>query len=149
MLEDRIMNDYKQAMKDKDALKVSTLSFLRAQLKYALIDKKVEKLPDSDAITVIKKQVKQREDSISQFKQGNRLDLAEKEMQELTVLKSYLPQEMSSADLGVVVDEVIKETKATSIKDMGQVMKNVLAKLAGGADNKAVSEMVKEKLSKA
>lgn len=147
MLEEQLTNDYKQAMKDKDALKVSTLSFLRAQLKYALIDKKTDKLEDADVIIVIKKQVKQRQDSIEQFEKGGRADLAGKEKNELDILRSYLPQEMSSEELKGFVLAAVKESGAKTMKDMGAVMKALLPKVAGRADSKQVSDLVKEVLS--
>ena len=147
MLEEKITNDYKQAMKDKDALKVSTLSFLRSQLKYVLIDKKSNQLSDSDVIAVIKKQVKQRQDSITQFEKGGRMDLVTKERTELEILKSYLPQEMSIDDLKGLIDAAILESGVKSMKDMGAVMKVLLPQVAGRADSKQVSDLVKEKLS--
>ncbi len=147
MLEEKIMEDYKQAMKDKDSLKVSVISFLRAQIKYAVIEKKVDKLPDADIIAVIKRQVKQRHDSISQFEQGGRADLAEKEKKELVILKSYLPAEMPADELKKIIVEIVKETDAGGVKDMGKVMKAVLARVAGKADSKLVSDLVKAILS--
>ncbi len=147
MLDEQIMADYKQAMKDKDAVKSSTLSFLRSQLKYALIEKRVEKLEDADIVTVIKKQVKQRQDSIEQFEKGGRADLAEKEKIELGILRSYLPVEMSVEQIRSIIAQGVAEAKASSVKDMGNVMKVVLPKLAGKADSKTVSDLVKEKLS--
>ena len=147
MLEDQITNDYKQAMRSKDAIKVSTLSFLRSHLKYAMIDKKLDKLPDADVITVIKKQVKQRRDSIEQYEKGKRQDLADKEKAELAILKSYLPQEMTPEDIKKIIDVCIKETQSAGPKDMGKVMQLVMPKVAGQADNKLVSSLVKEKLS--
>ena len=146
-LEEKIMSDYKQAMKDKDSTKSSTLSFLRSQMKYVLIEKKTEKLADADIVAVIKKQVKQRQDSIEQFEKGGRADLAGKELTELAILKSYLPQEMSLEEIRGHVRAAILETKAASVKDMGNVMKVALSKLAGKADSKAVSDLVKEELS--
>ncbi len=146
-LDERIMNDYKQAMKDKDSAKSSTLSFLRAQLKYALIDKRVEKLSDEDAIAVIKKQVKQRQDSITQFEQGGRADLADKEKAELNLLKSYLPQEMSAEELNAVIEAAVKQTGAASMKDMGNVMKILLPQIGGRADSKLVSDLIKKRLA--
>lgn len=147
MLEEKITNDYKQAMKDKDALKVSTLSFLRSQLKYVLIDQKAAQLSDSDVITVIKKQVKQRQDSIAQFEKGGRADLVGKEKNELEILKSYLPQEMSTEDLKTLIDKAIIESGVKSMKEMGVVMKVLLPQVAGRADGKQVSDLVREKLS--
>lgn len=146
MLEEKINKDYIQAMKDRDAIKSSTLSFLKSQLKYVRIEKKTEKLEDADIIATIKKQIKQRQDSIEQYKMGNRLELAEKEQKESEVLKNYLPQEMSSEQLTAVIQETIKEVQAVSIKDMGKVMKAVSVKVAGQADNRAISELVKKVL---
>lgn len=148
MLEDKIMQDFKEAMKAKDALKVSTLSFLRSQLKNVAIDKKKDKLDDNDAIAVIKKQIKQRQDSIDNFKAGNRLDLADKEQNELNILKSYLPQELSRQELEKIIDEAASATGANNMKDMGKLMKEVSSKTAGRADNKLLSELVRAKLSK-
>jgi len=147
MLSDRITEDYKQAMKNREAIKVSTLSFLRSQIKYVIIEKKVEKVEDTDVIAVIKKQIKQRQESIVQFEKGGRQDLVDKERAEVDVLKGYLSEEMSLEEVRAIVAQVIQETGAASIKDMGKVMKEVLAKVAGGVDGKIVSDCVKEKLS--
>lgn len=148
MLEEKILDDFKKAMKDKDALKVSTLSFLRAELKNAAIDKRKQALDDTEVIAVIKKQIKQRQDSIDKFKQGSRQDLADKESKELEILKLYLPQGASEEEIRAAVDEVIKATGASSAQDMGKVMKELLAKFSGRADNKLVSEIVKARLAK-
>ena len=148
MLEERIAEDYKNAMKNKDASKSSTLSFLRAQLKYAAIEKKIDKLADTDVVVVIKKQVKQRQDSIDQFEKGGRKDLVDKEKGELAILKSYLPAEMSADELKSIIDAGIKEAGASGIKDMGRVMKVIMPKVTGKADNALVSSLVKEQLSK-
>ena len=147
-LEDKMSQDYIQAMKDKNSLKSSTLSFLRAQVKYVKIEKRVEKVEDADVVAVIKKQIKQRQDSITQFEQGARQDLADKEKAELVILKEYLPQEMSPESLRPIVAGIIKQTGAVSVKDMGRVMKEVMVQVAGQADNKVVSDVVKEQLSK-
>ena len=157
-LEDKISQDYIQAMKARDTLRSSTLNFLRAEIKNAKIDdrrkspvrgdQRVETIADADVITVIKKQVKQRQDSITQFRAGSREDLAVKEEQELRILQSYLPAALPLESLKAVVDEVIKSSGAVSMKDMGKVMKEVLAKVAGQADSQTVSALVKEQLSK-
>jgi uncharacterized protein YqeY len=147
MLEEKLNQDYVQAMKSKEALKVSTVNFLRAQLKNVRIDQRKEKLSDEEVVVVIKKQMKQRQDSIEQYEKGGRPDLADKEKQELAILKSYLPQEMPEAELRRIVEEAVKQTNASSMKDMGNVMKIVTAKAAGRADNRAVSELVKKVLS--
>jgi hypothetical protein len=147
-LEEKLLNDFKQAMKDKDSSKVSTLSFLRAQISYAALEKKKKALDDSECLAVIRKLIKQHQDSIEQFKAGNRLDLVEKEEKELAILKAYLPQEMSADSIKKIIDEAVTGISAQGIKDMGKVMKEVMAKVAGQADAKTVSDLVKERLLK-
>lgn len=148
MLEDELLADYKEALKSKDALRNSTLSFLRSQLKNVAIEKRKEKLEDSDVITVIKKQIKQRLDSIEKFNSGGRKDLAEKEQKELEILKTYLPQELSKEEIEEIIDEAIAASGASGIKDMGKVMKEIMPKVSGKADNKLLSELVKSRLMK-
>ena len=147
-LEEKINQEYVVAMKARDQERSSCLSFLRAQVKNIKIDKRVEQVSDEEVIAVIKKQVKQRLDSIKQFTDGGRPELAAKEESEMAILKSYLPAEMSADALKGVIEAVIKETGASSIKDMGKVMKDVLAKVAGQADNQTVGSLVKERLTK-
>ena len=148
MLEEKLMVDFKEAMKNRDALKQSVLSFLRSQLKNLAIEKKKDKLDDCDVISVIKKQVKQRVDSVEKFKSGNRMDLAEKEEKEMEILKSYLPQELPREELEKIIDEAIASAGAVGIKDMGKVMKEIMPKVSGKADNKLLSDLVRVKLSK-
>jgi uncharacterized protein YqeY len=147
MLEQQIGKDYIAAMKARDSLRSSTLSFLRAQIKNVIIEKRVEGLKDEEVIVIIKKQVKQRQDSIVQYEKGGRQDLAGKESAELAILKSYLPEEMSEQELEVFVTEAIEEAQADSMKDMGKVMKIVTGKIQGRADNKLISELVKRAIS--
>jgi len=148
MLEEKILNDYKEAMKARDALKSSVLSFLRAQIMNTAIEKQKKALDDNDVIAVIKRQIKQRQDSIEQFKKGNRQDLADKEINELEILKSYLPPQLSSDEIKKIVEEAIITQGAQGLKDMGGVMKEVAAKIGQSADGKLVSDLVKERLSK-
>ncbi len=147
-LEEKINQDYIQAMKARDSFTSSVVSFLRAQIKNVKVDKRVEQVSDEDVISVVKKQVKQRLDSITQFKAGGRIDLADKEEKELVLLKTYLPAEMSMEQLKSIVEEVIVSSGAASIKDMGRVMKDVLARTAGQADNQTVGALVKERLNR-
>lgn len=147
MMEDKIGQDYIHAMKSRDSVRSSTLSFLRSQLKYVKIEKKTEKLEDSDVTVVIKKQIKQRQDSIEQYAKGGRQDLVDKETAEMNILKSYLPEEISEDQLKAIIQEAVKESAAVSIKDMGKVMKAILAKTAGRADSKLISDMVKSALA--
>ncbi|MFA5410801.1 MAG: GatB/YqeY domain-containing protein [Candidatus Omnitrophota bacterium] len=148
MLEEKILNDYKEAMKAKDALKSSVLSFLRAEMINAAIAKKKKALDDSEVIAVIRKQVKARQDSIEQFKQGKRDDLADKESREAEILKVYLPQELPPEEIKKIIEETVLATAAAGMKDMGKVMKEVTPKIAGKADAKLVSDLVRERLSK-
>ena len=148
MLEEKLMSDYKDALKSKDSLKVSVLSFLRAELKNLAIAKKKDLLDDNDAVAVIRKQIKAHQDSIEQFTKGSRMDLAEKEMKELDILKEYLPPQLSEEEISKLIEEVISTSGALGIKDMGRVMKDLNEKISGKADGKLVSDLVKSRLSK-
>jgi len=148
MLEEKILNDYKEAMKSRDTFKSSVLSFLRADMINLAMAKKKKTLDDSEAVSVIKKQIKQRQDSIEQFTKGNRSDMADKEKKELEILKTYLPPELSSDEIKKIIEEAVITTSAKDMKDMGRVMKEVTAKIAGQADGKLVSDLVRERLSR-
>jgi uncharacterized protein YqeY len=148
MLEEKILGDYKEAMKNKDNLKSSVLSFLRAEMINLAMAKKKKALDDSEVISVIKKQIKQRQDSIEQFTKGNRPELAEKETKELGILKTYLPPELSVDEIKKIIEEAVLATGAQGLKDMGKVMKEVTVKVAGQADGKLISDLVKERLAK-
>ena len=148
MLEEKIFSDYKEAMRHREALKSSVLSFLRAEMINTAFAKKKKILDDSDCLLVIRKQIKARQDSIAQFKLGNRQDLADKETKELEILQSYLPQELSTEEVNKIISEAISASAAQDIKDMGKVMKEATAKIAGRADGKLVSDLVRERLTK-
>lgn len=147
MLADKLAADLKQSMLAKDALRTSTLRMLKSAIEYSKIEKKQESLADSDIIAVIKKQVKQRQDSIEGFEKGGRVDLADKEKAELAILKSYLPEELSQTQVEELVKTVITELGATTKADVGKVMKAVQAKIAGRADGRMVSQIVSAKLA--
>lgn len=147
MLEEQLQKDYFQAMKDRDTVKASTVNFLRAQLKNVRIEKRSETLEDKDVVVVIKKQIKQRQDSIEQYEKGGRKDLADKETAEMAILKKYLPEELSEQALQQFIEQAIRETGAQSMKDMGNVIKVVAVKAQGRADNRVVSELVKKALA--
>jgi len=147
MLAEKIFNDYKEAMKTRDTLKSSVLSFLRADMLNAAIAKKKEKLDDAEISVVIKKQIKQHQDSIEQFAKGGRIDAAEKEKKELEILKAYLPAELSAEEIKRLIEEAIVSTGAASMKDMGKLMKELTEKIAGKADGKLVSDLVRQRLS--
>jgi len=142
MLTDQINADLKQAMLAKDAARLATLRLLKSAIEYHKIEKKQETLTDADVTGVIKKQIKQRQDSIEGFTKGGRADLVATEAAELTVLKSYLPEELSPAQVEALVKEAIAELGATTRAEMGKVMKAVQTKTAGRADNRQVSQLV-------
>jgi uncharacterized protein len=147
MLIDKIDTDLRHALKNKDIAKVSTLRFLKSALQNLTIEKR-KPLEEEDVISVIKKQVKQRKDSIESFKSGNRLDLAEKEERELEILKSYIPEEIGDSNLTCIIKDAIAQAGASSQGDLGGVMKIVMAVIKGRADGNRVSSLVKEELSK-
>ena len=120
--------------------------FLRAEVMNVAIAKKKAKLDDGEIAAVIKKQIKQRQDSIEQFTKGGRQDMADKETKEMGILKGYLPPELPEEEIKKIVAEVIASTGAQGAKDMGKVMKEVNAKIAGQADGKLVSDLVKQAL---
>ena len=145
-LEDRLVEEMKQAMKSNDILRLSTIRLVRAALKNKEIDLR-KKLSDDDIFKVIQGMVKKGEESVDQFQMGGRMDLVEKERKEIEILKSFLPEPLSREEMLSIIDETIKETQASSLKDLGKVMKSVMPKLGGKADGKLVNELVKEKLS--
>ena len=149
-LKDRISEDIKSAMKAKDKIRLETVR----SIKKVLLEKEVslrpqgqESLTETQEIEVLSQQAKQRRDSIEQYSQAGRDDLAEKEAQELAIIEEYLPGQLSEEEVGAVVDEVIAQTGATSVKDMGKVMGPVMQQLKGRADGQKIQAIVKEKLS--
>jgi uncharacterized protein len=146
-LKDTIVTDLTAAMKAKDADRVSTLRMTKA----ALMNRQIEKggeLTDDEVVKALQSLVKQRRDSIEQYEKAGRNDLAAKESAEVAVIEEYLPRAASPSEIAAAVSEAVAETGASSMKDMGTVMKAVMPKLAGkSADGKAVSEAVKAKLS--
>jgi uncharacterized protein YqeY len=147
-LTERITQDLTAAMKAQDAPRTSVLRMAKAALMNKQIDKKGP-LEDGEAAKVLQGLVKQREDSVEQFKKGNRPELAAKEEAEIGVLRGYLPQEASDDEVKAAVEAAVKETGATSPKDMGKVMKAALAALqAAGkpADGKKVSDAARQRL---
>lgn len=147
-LTERIDSDLKMAMREKNATKLGVLRMLKAALTNAAIEKGAQgQLSDTDTTQVIRKQVKQRQDSIESFEKGGRAELAAKEKEELSILQSYLPQQMSVDEISKAVRETIAEVGASSKAQMGAVMKAVQAKVAGRADGKTLSAEVQKQLS--
>jgi uncharacterized protein len=145
-LKQQILDDTKEAMKARNADKVNTLRFLQAAVKNKEIEVRPNGLTDEDVVAVLRKSVKQRQDSIEQYVSAGRTDLADKEKMELSIIEGYLPKQMSADQIEAVVKQAITEVGATSPKEMGAVMKAVQAKTQGTADNKIVSEIVKKLL---
>lgn len=146
-LKDQIMADIKTAMIAKDSVKLNTLRFLHAAIKQKEIDSRPNPLTADDVMAVLKKLVKQRKESIEQFSSAGRTDLVDQESAELKVMEAYMPAQMTKEQIEKIVTEVIAETGAKTIKDMGTVMKAVQAKTAGQADGKTISELIKAKLN--
>jgi hypothetical protein len=147
-LQERVDADLKDAMRAKEATKLGVLRMLKSALKYSAIEKADAETPlgDAEAIQVLRKQVKQRRDSIESFEKGGRPELAAKEKEELAILNEYLPQGLSADELTKLVRETITEVGATSKAQMGAVMKAVQGKVAGRADGKTLSQEVSRQL---
>ncbi|SDF74628.1 GatB/YqeY domain-containing protein [Sporolituus thermophilus] len=147
-IKDRLTEDMKQAMKDKEAgkLRLSVIRMVRASIKNAEIDQKKE-LGDEEVLEVISREVKMRRDSIAEFQKGNRPDLVENLEQEIAILMQYLPPQLSEAEIRDLVMEAIAQTQAASAKDMGKVMAVLMPKVKGRADGKTVNAIVRELLN--
>ncbi|HSA63105.1 MAG TPA: GatB/YqeY domain-containing protein [Nitrospira sp.] len=145
-LRDRLTEDLKLAMKARDQLRMDVIRMIKA----AVLNKEVETkkdLDDAEMSRIMTTMIKQRKESVDQYEKGQRKELAAKERQEISIIESYLPQALSPEELDRTVDAVIRETGAGSAKDMGAVMKAVMARLAGQTvDGKHVSDLVRSKL---
>lgn len=146
MLEEKINNDLKTALKSGDKITVSVLRFLICELKNKKIETRSDKLEEVEIISVVQKQMRRRNESIQSFEKGGRPELAEKEKKERDILAKYAPAPLRDEDLEKIVRKAIESTGATSMKDMGAVMKSALAEIKGRADSKKVSDLVREKL---
>ena len=148
-LEERVDADLKDAMRARDATKLGVLRMLKSAMKYAAIEKSgaEAEISEAEAVQVIRKQVKQRQDSIESFEKGGRPELAAKEKEELSVLSGYLPQQMATEELTKIVRDTIAELNATSKAQMGAVMKALQAKISGRVDGKTLSQEVQKQLS--
>ncbi len=142
---DKIQTDLKNAQLSRDEIKVSTLRILISEIKNAQIQKMGE-LSDQEVISIIQREAKKRKEAAAGFRSGNREEAAVKEEEELKILESYLPAQMSGEELAKIVEEAISQTGAASMADMGKVMGAVMGKVAGRADGGAVSALVKERL---
>ncbi|MEM9081179.1 MAG: GatB/YqeY domain-containing protein [Verrucomicrobiota bacterium] len=148
-LAEQITEDLKSAMRAKDTLALGTLRALKSAVKNAAIEKggADATLDETEITSVIRKQIKQRQDSITQFEQAGRSELAEKEQAEITVLEKYLPTPLTAEEIETAVAQAIAETGASSRADMGKVMKLLQEKTQGRADGKTLSQAVQAKLA--
>ena len=145
-LEERLIEEMKGAMKSGDKLRLSTIRMIRSALKNKEIEVR-KKLEDEEVVKVIQAMVRKGEESVEQFQTGGRTDLVEKEKKEIEILKSFLPQPLSQDQILKIIDQSIQETQASSLKDIGKVMKSVMPKIGGKADGKLINQLVKERLS--
>lgn len=145
-LKETILQQQTAATKARDAVQINTLRMLRAAIKNREVELRGE-LEDQEVLRVVGTQIKQHRESIRQYKEGGRDDLVKKEEQELSILMSFMPEQLSEEAIAQAVTRVIKELGATDMKDVGRVMKTLMAELAGSADGKVVSEIARKQLS--
>jgi uncharacterized protein YqeY len=145
-LKDRITEEMKNAMRAGEKERLATIRLILSAVKQREVDERIQ-LDDTQVLAVIEKMIKQRKESITQFEAGGRADLVAKEQAEMAVLQTYLPAQMSDAEIDALIAEAVASTGAASIKDMGKVMAAVKAKAQGRADMGAVSARIKQKLS--
>lgn len=145
-LREQILSDIKEAMKKKDSHRLTTLRMLQSAVKNKEIELRPKEIADADILDVLKKLVKQRQESIEQYQSAGRNELADKEKTEIEILSVYLPEQLSEDKVQEIVDKTVNELGASSMKDMGAVMKEVVARTEGAADNKVISQLVKARL---
>ena len=145
-LEERLMDEMKEAMKSNDKPRLSIIRMIRSAVKNREIEVG-KKLDDEGIMKVIQGMIRKGEEALEQFQNAGRTDLMEKEKNEIEILKSYLPQPLSQEEILKIIDETIRETQASSLKDLGKVMKTLMAKIGGKADGKQLNQWVKERLS--
>ena len=145
-LKEQLQAAVKSAMKEKQSEKLTTLRMVQASIKNKEIEVRPKELTEEDTLSVIKKMMKQSTDAVEQFTKGGRNDLVEKEKAFIEVLKTYLPEPLTEEQIQYFVKEAISELQASSVKDMGQVIKKVQEKTKGAADNKIVSQIVRASL---
>jgi uncharacterized protein YqeY len=147
-IRERLDADLKDAMRSKDELKLSVIRMAKSAIKYKEVEGTNKVLDEAGILNVLTTMLKQRRDSIEQYRAGNRADLAEKEEKEVAIIQSYLPQQLSAAELSAEIAKAIGEAQAKGPKDMGNVMKIVTPRLKGKAEGKLISEEVKAQLQK-
>ncbi len=147
MLYQKILEDMKEAMKSHDKDTLGTIRMLKSAIDLDRINNKLDNITDDLVITIASKQIKTLNESIEDFKKGNRDDLVNNALREINLLKSYLPEQLNDEEINKIIDEVFQIVKPTSMKDMGLIMKEVTPKIKGKADMGKVSALIKEKLN--
>lgn len=142
----QITEDMKTAMRAKNSARLGTIRLLQAAIKQREVDERIE-LSDADVITAIEKMLKQRRDSIAAYESANRTDLADVEKYEVSVLQEYLPQQLTEAEILSILDQVVADTGAAGVKDMGKVMAAIKPLVAGKADMGKISGLIKTRLA--
>jgi uncharacterized protein len=145
-LKAQISEDMKNAMRAKDTARLGTIRLLQAAIKQREVDERIE-LDDAAVIAVIEKMLKQRRDSIAAYESANRMDLADVEKAESTVLQAYLPQQLTEDEIKAILEQVVADTGAAGVKDMGKVMAAIKPLMAGKADMGKVSGLIKARLA--
>ncbi|MFC4022751.1 GatB/YqeY domain-containing protein [Oceanobacillus longus] len=143
---DRLNQDMKQAMKNKDKQALSVIRMVKASIQNELIKLGKDTLSEDEELTILSREVKQRKDSLQEFKAAGREDLVEKLDNELVILQKYLPEQLSEDELSAIIVTTIQEVNATSMKDMGKVMGAVMPKVKGKADGSQIKKAVQQKL---
>lgn len=146
-LKEKLMEDLKTSMKNKDKLRKDTITMVRAAIKQREVDERVE-LTDDEVIDIITKQYKEKKSSIEEFEKGNRQDLIDQTNDEINILLDYLPKQLTEEELTLIVKETIEENNISSQKDMGLLMKNIMPKIKGRADGKMVNKIAQNLLTK-
>ncbi len=145
-MKERLLNDLKEAMKEKNTLKKNAIQMVRAGILQVEKDKQIE-LDDNQIIELIAKEVKKRKDSIDDYKRGGREDLVNQINEEIKYLEVYLPKQLSKEEIVPIIEKIITKTGASSMKDMGMVMKEAKAEIGASADGKTINEVVKSLLN--
>lgn len=146
MIKEKLLNDLKESMKDKNLIRKNTIQMVRAAVLQVEKDKQIE-LTDEQVIEIIAKESKKRKDAEAEFERSGREDLIKQNKEEIEILAEYLPKQLSVEEVETIVKTVIEETGSTSMKDMGTVMKTAKEKIGASADGRTISEVVKKMLS--
>lgn len=146
MLKEKLMEDLKESMKEKQVLRKNVVQMIRAAILQVEKDKQIE-LNDDQILEIIAKESKKRKDSLVDYEKSGREDLINQVKEEIEIISEYLPKQLNKEEITNIVKQVIKETGATSIKDMGKVMKSAKEKIGAAADGKAINEVVRELLN--